>query len=251
MKNWMMNLKKLLSLRYNVFDSIANFFMRGLKTNMLANNLQNNLSFTSTPIKPIRLKGLNNKYVKAVFTKLDSKNAEDINAIEKLYNDFGDKDETLKGFCMHFFDKNADFPEYFALEKKEGRTLSDRIIGVFECMVNDFDYQGTHLFVKPQYQFKNKNREITNPGKAILAFIVNAVKAKKLEGLTFCSTNNAFYNKIFSEAGIEFNRGKSNFEILPQEGKYTDYFIHKDDCDKFLSHIEKNSGIKFGWFNFI
>lgn len=216
---------------------------------MLISKNNNNIYFTSTPLYRLNLTKIVNEaengVAKGVFSKLNPKSELDIEAIKQIKESFTKIDANCPGqlLCRDFLNNSSDNIEYYALELSEKPTLAERIVGLAQIYPEKRNYLLPYLYVMPEFQKSNPNRTLKNAGKLLMSLIFNQVKNSRSTGLSFSSTNDNFYLKIFRDANIKltgdsyFHRGK-NYE-------FSKFFIDRDDFDTYQNYIKNKFGIDF------
>jgi len=201
----------------------------------------NNINFTSTPLHTVNMEKINQKLQtgvdKVIISRLNPTDDIDRAAIAKIKNEWEDKKDVLKDFCGSFERSYSQDETFFALEHANDNPLSERLIGVSNSHSVDEEHHLAYLFVNPKLQKQNF-------GKILLTFVLSQVKKQNLEEFTVHSTNNPFYLKVFKQAKIIFNKGESGYKKNPPP-LGTDFWVEREDCEKYLDHMKKKYGIEF------
>ena len=196
------------------------------------NSISNyNVNFTSTPIKPVRLKRIGcDSHVYCVLSKLDPDCEEDKNAVKiikenwskKFQEDYNTTDCILKGFSSDFsktfHQKNSSF---YAIEIPEKEKLEHKIVGLMELEKEKFLFRKTmnlrFLVTHPDFANQNPNRHIKGIGETLFTEAVKITKAVKASALKFFSSNNVFYFTVLKKANID------DYAVCPKRKLYDNY----------------------------
>lgn len=218
-------------------------------SDMLISKQNNSVNFKSNPLYHVNLKKVENKVEvgvqRALFSMLSPKEKIDEQAIEEISEHLRKDDTIGRRFCNDFFNKQSDQYDDFAIEKEGDEPLSKKIMGFARSFVNEEDYHLSYLFIKPEFQKENPNRNLKDVGKTMMAIIFNKAKTLKLQRVTFNSYCDKFYLKILEDAHIQLNHGKSYFIKSDFDEWGTDFFIHRDDCKKYLKYMKNEYGVDF------
>lgn len=204
---------------------------------------KNNICFKSTPIHTVNLKkvsnGVEDGFVKAVFSKLDPRDPEDVNAIKKIKETWHDKLAT-DWICESFekLNKVDKFAlRFHCIELPGNESLDKRIIGLTESFVPpDEDFKFYHLSCiasKAENQYGKTERTVKNIGEVMLGSLFNDAKKLKASCFEIISACNGFYEKTFADSKIAFKE------------KYCVYNIQKRSFNKYLKHIQNKFNFKF------
>lgn len=203
---------------------------------MKISNKQDYTLFGSQSLHFVNIKrvtaGVEDGFVKAVFSKLDPNSAEDIEAIIKIKDTWKEKlAHTWIGENFLNLEKLKKTPlEFHCIELINEKSLGERIIGLSEILIPE-EKQTCHLrciVSKAENQFDNKNRQLKNIGEMLLGAVINDAQKKHATSLDIFSILDAFYDKTFLKSGINFEKVYSNFKINSEEfGKYIAYIEKK------------------------
>lgn len=209
----------------------------------------NNINFTSRPIHRVKLPKVDGSgFVDAVFSRLDPNDALDIQAVKQITYRWTDTSMLLDILCDDFHARSQPLQnvQYYALETLGETSLAERLVGISEIVLNkakNNHFKLLYLVVKPEYIFRSSNKKIKNVGKVLLTSLINMAQRCNVKSFSFVSATNAFYDKVFRNAGIiipelgqkqarSVNMGQG--EITKYMACYTD--LIGSDCDLDLKH---------------
>jgi len=213
---------------------------------MQISNRNDGTNFTSTPVRFVNLKNrakTGDRFVKAVLTKLDPNDADDLGALKMAIKNWKAKHSLGDDFLNKFEAKSRDFG-FNAVELISEKPLAKRIVGLVSTSIDDLEgislFSLETLFAKPNLTKRKWGRKISGIGEIMLAEAI--FKAKQANSLTisFTSSTSAleFYTKSFKKAGIELTK-KNYIE------KMKNFWIENKDFDKYLKYIEKEYDMNF------
>lgn len=205
-----------------------------------------NTTFTSTPIHYVKLKkitnGVENGFVKAVFSKLNQADEKDRIAIQQVQDIWGKKEFIANSCCENFFkEQSPETQTYNCIELISNAPLGERIIGLAKSLTLDLGKTKIyHLsWLASKLKLDNPERGIKGVGEVLLGEVFNKAKNKKMP-LEFTSSNDSFYFKTFKNAGLDFVEDEELFEM--GNGLFT---IQKRDFDKYINYCQKKYGTDF------
>lgn len=216
---------------------------------MLISPRKNNINFTSTPIHYVNLKKLTNGvedgFVKAVFSKLNPSDKKDIDAIIQINQDW-DEEYLVSEYCGDFIRNiSPDINQYHAIELLENKDLGDKIVGLVKYYFKNYgNKENLHLswlITNPKAKFisRDEKREIKGVGEILLGETFNKAKEHKALGLEFSYGNDSFYKKTFENAGINIINGKT-FNPSDKE-----FYVETEDFDKYINYCQNKYSTDF------
>lgn len=204
---------------------------------------KNNTTFTSTPIHTVNLKkvtnGVEDGFVKAVFSKLDPRDHEDILAMQKIKENWEDKNAT-DWICPSFerLDEVDKFSlRFHCIELPGTESLDKRIVGLTESFIPpNEDVKFYHLSCiasKAENQYGKTERIVKNIGEVMLGSLFNDAKKLKASCFEIISVCNGFYENTFGNSKIAFKE------------KYRVFNIQKRSFNKYLKYIQNKFNFDF------
>lgn len=209
---------------------------------MQISNQKNSVNFTSRPIHYVNIRNADNKFVKAVFSRLDPKCGVDKAAIEKLQNSWEVPHELMKDFYAEF-SCPKDGKEFNAIELPGKGPLHKRILGVVYSktyMLWNKEHMSMPLLItNPEIKYGRESRKLKGIGEIMLGEVFNRAKKMNVPELEFNSEANKFFRKFFRHTKVKIVDGV-NFN------PYNRFFhISQENFDKCINWCQKKHQTNF------
>jgi len=215
---------------------------------MQVSTQNNRVNFTSTPLHPVNLRkftnGAQDGFVKAVFSKLDPNNLEDLAALKEIEtNADSEKSAILRMLCGFFPYNCFQNDQYHCLELVGEGSLAQRIVGLLNTTPGLGDkkaYVGKLIATVPRFKYGKDDRGIKGVGEVMLGETFNLAKKGGFERLSFDSTKNPFYDETFRTAKVNVQER----EISGWDSA-RNIIIPKTEFDKYINYCEDKYKFKF------
>lgn len=204
----------------------------------------NRINFGSSNPYQINLRhDTDEKLIPAVISKLDPKNAEDLQAIKKIDQTWEENEyvnliltEIQKDAKSKNFTPNT-VNNYYAVELPGIEPLHEKVLGLIHTI---FDRDNKVLVLntmetKPDFLYKeNASRKIKGIGEVLVAQAFKKALGFQSRCIEIASFANAFYQHIFDKANIKY-------DSLPLDC----FNVDASNFSKFLNHVGEKYQIKF------
>lgn len=211
---------------------------------------QKKVSFTSTPLYPVKIRRVLEHGVSvpidAVLTKLNPNSPQDKKAVKTILQNWRSKTALINEFSDFFVEAAHKIPkesEFFALElesdgKKQIAGVSKLYYHANATAYTPLDL--SHLISNPEFDANNSRRTIKGIGEVLFSVAFQRAKELKTPSLGFFSTNNRFYYHTLRKAKINLSDPGNPIITKKQQFK-----LPQNLFAKYIEYCEKKYGFKF------
>jgi hypothetical protein len=211
-----------------------------------SNNLdKKQISFKSTPIYKVNIKGFDGKPIQALITEFDPNDASDIADLKSLkdfWNKLFHRKSSSAEYIRLIYDQFIGTYKKYALEGENWRfwalelvdskkNITERILGFINFKCEQFPKNGIkkispeRLIVREDQSYENPERKFKNLGNSILYALSKYFKENNFDKIIIESGNDPFYDHI-----------KMPKYPLDDEFRYLD----DHNINSFLKNLESN-----------
>lgn len=204
---------------------------------MKISNKSNRISFTSTPLYPLRLPRTDGKgFVKGVLSELTPNDVADRNAVRNISEAWKNGSNLINLLCNEFFGDSVG-AKFYAIELmgNGAEKLEKRIIALSKVEIYPelkFPFL-SYLVAKPELTAQNSARAIKNIGEALFGGICNQVRTLQCDCIMLTPVNKRFFARTFQNAHI-------TEPIINPELEFEEVFLPCKSIDKYINYWRKN-----------